>query len=221
MNSKLDWNDYQTVLLIAEAGTLSGAAQRSGTSHPTMFRRINAVEQKLGVRLFERFRTGYRLTSAGEEVAATAREIEELTNATERRVAGRDLRPSGIVHLATTDSLLWGLLAPEIAHLRHVEPDIVLDVTVSNEISDLSFREADIAIRPASAPEEHLIGRRLGRVRQAVYTARSLASARTTTITGRAFPGSGRTPPCPILSCTPGCVHPASKTVAWPKLTVC
>lgn len=174
MNKKLDWNDYQTVLLIAEAGTLSGAAQRSGTSHPTMFRRINAVEQKLGVRLFERFRTGYRLTSAGEEVAATAREIEELTNATERRVAGRDLRPSGIVHLATTDSLFWGLLAPEIARLRHVEPEIVLDVTVSNEISDLSFREADIAIRPASAPEEHLVGRRLGRIRQAVYAARSL-----------------------------------------------
>ncbi|MFU1478600.1 LysR family transcriptional regulator [Roseovarius sp. C7] len=174
MNSKLDWNDYQTVLLIAEAGTLSGAAQRSGSSHPTMFRRINGVEEKLGVRLFERFRTGYRLTSAGEEVAATAREIEELTNATERRVAGRDLRPSGLVRLATTDSLLSGLLAPEIVRLRQVEPEIVLDVTVSNEISDLSFREADIAIRPASAPQEHLVGRRLGRIRQAVYAARSI-----------------------------------------------
>ncbi|ETX09537.1 LysR family transcriptional regulator, partial [Roseivivax halodurans JCM 10272] len=174
MNKRLDWNDYQTVLRIAEAGSLSGAAHRSGSSHPTMFRRINAVEETLGVRLFERFRTGYRLTAAGEEVAKTAREMEDLANVTERRVAGRDLRPSGIVRLATTDTLLHGLLAPQIASLRHSEPEIVLEVAVSNEIADLSLREADIAIRPAASPEEHLVGRRLGRIRQAVYGARSL-----------------------------------------------
>lgn len=174
MNGRLDWSDYQIVLLIAEAGSLSGAAHRAGSSHPTMFRRINAVEERLGVRLFERFRTGYRLTPAGEEVAATAREMESLANATERRVAGRDLRPSGIVRLATTDTLLHGLLAPQIARLRRAEPDIVLDVTLSNEITDLSVREADIAIRPATAPEEHLVGRRVGRIRQAVYGSQSL-----------------------------------------------
>lgn len=174
MNNRLDWNDYQTVLLIAEAGSLSSAAHRAGSSHPTMFRRINAVEERLGVRLFERFRTGYRLTAAGEEVAATAREIESLANVTERRIAGRDLRPSGIVRLATTDTLLHGLLAPQIARLRRAEPEIVLDVAVSNEITDLSVREADIAIRPATAPEDHLVGRRLGRIRQAVYGSESL-----------------------------------------------
>lgn len=174
MNNRLNWNDYQTVLQIAEAGSLSGAAHRIGSSHPTMFRRINALEEKLGVQLFERFRTGYRLTAAGEEVAATAREIEELTIVTERRVAGRDLRPTGVVRLATTDTLLCGLLAPEIGRMRHSEPEIVLEVAVSNEISDLSFREADIAIRPATTPEEHLVGRRLGRIRQAVYASRSL-----------------------------------------------
>ncbi|ETX13703.1 LysR family transcriptional regulator [Roseivivax halodurans JCM 10272] len=172
MNNSLDWNDYRTVLRIAEAGSLSAAAKRTGSSHPTMFRRINAVEDKLGVRLFERFRTGYRLTAAGEEVAATAREIEGLTNETERRVGGRDLRPSGVVRLATTDTLLSGLLAPEIARLRHLQPEIVVEVSVSNEISDLSFREADIAIRPAAAPPEHLVGRRLGHIRQAVYASK-------------------------------------------------
>ncbi len=174
MNNVLDWNDYQTVLRIAEAGSLSGAAHRAGSSHPTMFRRINAVEEKLGVRLFERFRTGYRLTTAGEEVAATARQMEELTIETERRVSGRDLRPSGVVRVATTDTLLCGLLAPEIARLRQAEPDITLDVVVSNEISDLAFREADIAIRPATAPDEQLVGRRLGLIKQAVYASHSL-----------------------------------------------
>lgn len=177
MNNRLDWNDFQTVLRIAEAGTLSGAAIQAGSSHPTMFRKINAVEEKLGVRLFERFRTGYQLTAAGEEVAATAREMASLANTTEKRVAGRDLRPSGTVRMATTDSLFYGLLAPLIAHLRHKEPEITLDVTLSNEVTDLSARETDIAIRPAIAPEEHLVGRRLGVVQQAVYGSQSLGLA--------------------------------------------
>lgn len=175
MNDRLDWSDYQAVLRIAETGSLTKAAQVAGVSHPTMFRKVNAVEKKLGVRLFERFRTGYQPTTAGEEIVSAARRIAELTNETERRVSGRDLRPSGVVRLATTDTLLFALLAPEIARFRRLEPGITLDIAVSNEIFDLSNREADIAIRPATSPEEHLVGRRLGLIRQAVYAVRSHA----------------------------------------------
>ncbi|TQV83103.1 LysR family transcriptional regulator [Denitrobaculum tricleocarpae] len=172
MNNKLDWNDYRVALQIADAGSLSKAAQQAGSSHPTMFRRINAVEEKLGVRLFERFRSGYRPTAAGEEVVAVARRIAELTNETERRMAGRDLRPTGLVRVATTDSLMFALLAPEIARLRQSEPGVTLEFIVSNEISNLSLREADIAIRPVSTPDPHLIGRKLGVIRQAIYAQR-------------------------------------------------
>lgn len=169
MNNLIDWNDYKIALQIADAGSLSKAAQLAGSSHPTMFRRINAVEEKLGVRLFERFRTGYQPTAAGEEVVAVARQIAELTNETERRVSGRDLRPSGTVRIATTDTLLFGMLAPMIAQFRQMEPEITLQIVVSNEISDLSLREADIAIRPSSAPDQHLVGRKLGVIRQGIY----------------------------------------------------
>ncbi|MAW88249.1 MAG: LysR family transcriptional regulator [Phyllobacteriaceae bacterium] len=173
MNNRLDWSDYEIVLRIADTGSLSRAAKMSGLSHPTLFRRINAVEEKLGVRLFDRFRTGYQPTAAGEEVVSTARRIAELVNETERLISGRDLRPSGSVRVATTDTLLFGLLSPLIARFRQVAPEIRLDIVVSNEISDLSMREADIAIRPASAPDEHLVGRKLGVIRQAVYAHRS------------------------------------------------
>jgi len=169
MNNILDWNDYKIALQIADAGSLSKAARQAGSSHPTMFRRINAVEEKLGVRLFERFRTGYQPTAAGEEIVATARQIAELTNKTERRMSGRDLRPSGLVRIATTDTLLFALLAPEIARLRQLEPGITLEIIVSNEISDLSLRQADIAIRPSSTPDPHLVGRKLGVIKQAAY----------------------------------------------------
>lgn len=173
MNNTLDWNDYRIALLVADAGSLSRAARQAGLSHTTMFRRINAVEEKLGVRLFERFRTGYQPTAAGEEIVAVARQIAELTNSTERRVAGRDLRPSGLVRIATTDSLLFALLAPEFERLRRVEPGITLEFVISNEVSNLSLREADIAIRPTSSPDQHLVGLKLGVIRQGIYAHKS------------------------------------------------
>lgn len=174
MNNKLAWNDYEIILRIADAGSLSKAAHLVGSSHPTMFRKINAMEEKLGVRLFDRFRTGYQLTAAGEKLVSVARQIAELTNDTERHLAGQDLRPSGVVRLTTTDTLLFGLLAPEIERFRLQEPAIALDIAVSNAIANLTLREADIAIRPASLPDEHLIGRKLGRIRQAAYAHQAL-----------------------------------------------
>jgi DNA-binding transcriptional LysR family regulator len=132
------------------------------------------VEEKLGVRLFERFRTGYQPTPAGDEIVSVARQIAELTNATERRLSGQDQRPSGVVRIATTDTLLSGLLMREIERFRQLEPEITLDIAVSNEISNLSFREADIAIRPALSPDDHLVGRNLGLIRQAVYAHHTL-----------------------------------------------
>lgn len=174
MNNLLDWDDYRVVLYIAEAGSLSGAARRDGSSHPTVFRKINAIEMKLGVRLFERFRSGYQPTAAGEEIVNAARDMAELANETERRISGRDLRPSGLVRIATTDTLLFALLTPEIARFRKLEPAITLEIVVSNEISDLSHREADIAIRPTSAPDPHLVGRKLGTIHQGVYASRQL-----------------------------------------------
>lgn len=169
MKEQIDWSDYRVVLDIAEAGSLAAAARRSNLSHPTMFRRLNTVEERLGVRLFERFRNGYLPTPAGEEMVAAARDMAERAVATERKLSGRDLRPSGSVRVTTTDTLLFGLLGAEFARLRDVEPEIALEIVVSNEVFDLSLREADVAIRPAARPEPHLVGRKLGVIRQAVY----------------------------------------------------
>jgi len=174
MNRSLDWNDYAIVLAIADAGSMAAAARQSGSSHPTLFRKLNAIEERLGVRLFERLRSGYVPTSAGEEMVAVAREMAELAANMERRLSGQDLRPSGLIRVTTTDTLLFGLLGVEFAQFRIAAPEISLEIIISNDVFDLSRREADIAIRPASAPEPHLVGRKLGVIRQAVYGHRAL-----------------------------------------------
>lgn len=170
----LAWNDFQVILAIATAGSLSGAARTLGVSHATIFRRLGDIEKGLGVILFERSRTGYRPTLAGEELADTARIMDEAAMAAERKVAGRDLEPSGEIWVTTTDSLLMGLLAPLFTEFRYRYPGIVLDVAVSNQLFNLTRREADVAIRPSNRPPDNLIGRPLTTIGQAVYGHRSL-----------------------------------------------
>ena len=174
MNSQLHWNDLRVILAIAVAGTLSGAGRRLGSSHATVFRRLGAIEDRWGVKLFERSRTGYSATLAGEEAATAARRIESEVLEVERRVAGRDLRPSGTVRVTTTDTLLVGLLSPVFVEFRRTYGDIDLEIAVSNELFSLSKREADVAIRPSSAPPELLVGRKVGTITQAIYGRKDL-----------------------------------------------
>lgn len=171
---QIPWDDLRTVLAIAQAGSLSGAGRALGVSHATVFRRLGAIEERLGVRLFERRRTGYTPTTAGEDVAEAAGRIASEVTGIERRIAGRDLLPSGTVRITTTDTLLQGLLSPVFADFRRSYPDIHLEVAVSNTLFSLSRREADVAIRPTLSPPENLVGRRIGRIEQAVYVASSL-----------------------------------------------
>ncbi|MBB3230216.1 LysR family transcriptional regulator [Halomonas stenophila] len=172
----LGWDDLRVTLAVAETGSLSGAARRLGVSHATVFRRLGAIERRLGVRLFERGRAGYAPTPAGEELAGTASRVAAEVAAAERRLAGRDLRLAGTLRLTTTDTLLMGLVSPILADFRRRHPAIDLEVAVSNQLFNLSRRDADLALRPTRSPPEHLVGRRLGDIAQAVYVRRGAAA---------------------------------------------
>jgi DNA-binding transcriptional LysR family regulator len=177
MNGNLQWDDLRIVLAIADEGSLSGAGRRLGVSHATVFRRLGDLERRLAVRLFDRDRGGYRPTVAGEATAAAARRVETEVLAVERLLAGQDLRPSGRLRVTTTDSLLAGVLAPVFAEFRRDFPEIDLEVALSNQLFSLSRREADIALRPSTAPPEVLVGRRIATIAQAAYGHAGLVDA--------------------------------------------
>ncbi|WGF87432.1 LysR family transcriptional regulator [Marinivivus vitaminiproducens] len=165
------WDDLRVILAVARSRSLSGAGRRLGVSHATVFRRLAAIETRLGVRLFDRAPNGYAPTVAGEDLALTAERVETLTLDAQGRIVGHDLRPSGTVRVTTTQSLLVGLMTPVFASFASAHPDITLEVVVSNEVFDLARREADVAIRLQTSPLESLVGRRLGTVAQAIYGA--------------------------------------------------
>ncbi len=182
MNNKIAWDDLRVVLAIFSTGTLSGAGRLLGTSHATVFRRLGSIEDRLGVQLFNRSKSGYSPTIAGEELSDAAKRIEIEVLDAERRVVGLDLRPSGTVRVTTVDSLFVGILSPIFREflIRHAE--ISLEVSLSSQLFSLSRREADVAIRPTLKPDESLVGRKLGALTYAVYGKKALASQKNGTV---------------------------------------
>jgi DNA-binding transcriptional LysR family regulator len=177
MHSSMDWDDLHLVLAVFREGTLSGAARRLNVTHSTVFRRLGAVEQKIGARLFERFRDGYAPTPAGETAAASAVRLEEEVLALERKLSGQDLRPSGIVRITTTDTL-GALVMRHLPAMRDLHPEIQPEIVISNAMANLTRREAEIAIRPTPAPPEILVGRRVADIAHAIYGSRAYLARR-------------------------------------------
>ena len=176
--SNENWDDHRTFLAVARAGSLAGAGRVLGVDHSTVFRRLRAFEARIGVRLFDRLPSGYALTLSGEEMARSVELVDRELADLGRRLQGLDLRPAGTVRLTTTDSIALHGLASKLAGFRRAYPDITVELTVSQRFASLTRREADIALRPTNAPEEHLIGRRLAKIAFAVYGSKSYLDGR-------------------------------------------
>ena len=168
MQRTSNWDDLRVVHAVATRRTLSGAAQVLGVTHSTVFRRLGSIEAEMGVRLFERYRDGYTPTPAGETAAAAAALFADQMASLEMQLSGQDLRPSGTVRIATTDTL-GAIIMPHLVELRRQLPEIRLEFAISNAMANLTRREADVAVRPTPAPLEYLVGRRVADIAHAVY----------------------------------------------------
>jgi DNA-binding transcriptional LysR family regulator len=169
-----DWNEPQLVLAVQRASSLTGAAKALGIDHSTAFRRLNALEARLGVRLFEWLPGGaYQATPAGERMAAAAGRMEEEALAIDRDIAGRDHRLSGRLRVTSSETLAYRKLTGHLATFRQTHPGIVVELVIDNRVLNLSRREADIALRPMRPKEGDLWGRKLADVAWTVYGAAS------------------------------------------------
>jgi DNA-binding transcriptional LysR family regulator len=170
MNSEISWDEFRLVKSVADARSLVGAAEALGLNHSTVFRRLGAIEATIGARLFERSRSGYQPTAAGEEMVELATRMSESIVDFERRVAGRDVKPSGDLRVTTVDTFATGLLPPVFTQFRQMYPDVRLELLLSTSQLNLSRRDADVAIRATNDPPDTLVGRRIAAIRWGVYT---------------------------------------------------
>jgi DNA-binding transcriptional LysR family regulator len=174
----LDWNDLRTVLAVARAGSLAGAARELDLRHSTVFRRIGEAERRLGARLFERARSGWTPNAQGEAVARAASDMETAALSAERAISGADERLAGTIRIATSELLAGYLLPPLLARFLAEHPGIEIEADVSNRNVDLTRREADLALRATTQPPEALVGRRVAVMRYAVYAAKAIVGRR-------------------------------------------
>ncbi|MBO1904038.1 LysR family transcriptional regulator [Microvirga sp. 3-52] len=165
----LAWDDFRLIKAIADVRSLPAAAALLGINHSTVFRRLGQIEEALGAKLFERHRSGYTLTTPGEEMVALAQRMDDDITAFTRKMAGREITPAGEVRVTTNDSLLIHLLTPLFVKFRKTYPDLRLDVVLANQELNLSKRDADVAIRATDSPPENLVGRRAATIAWALY----------------------------------------------------
>lgn len=189
--SALDWDDLRIALAIMESGTLSGAAAALHVSHPTLSRRLQRMEQRLGTRLFVRTPGGLRPTEAGEEVRALAQRFREEIARLERRVAGRNDGHDGPVRVTAPDAVSEYLLPGVLAAVCRAHAGLQLELHVSNDVVSLAQGDADIALRVTRAPQDTLRGREVGTVAMAVYAPRQWAGAGDASALATALPWVG------------------------------
>jgi DNA-binding transcriptional LysR family regulator len=143
----IDWDDVRYFLAVARGGSVRAAAERLGVNHSTVLRRIGQLEERLGVRMFEKLPSGYRLTAAGEEVLEFAGQMEASSHQLETRVFGRDESVRGLLRVTLAPTLATHLLMPDFADFARLHPDIEMEILSSGELANLTNREADVAIR--------------------------------------------------------------------------
>lgn len=165
------WDDHRYFLAIARAGSLTAAAEALSVSQPTVSRRLDAMEHRRGVRLFNRTRKGYELTESGAELFKTVVRVEEELNEADRTIFGRDDEVSGTLRFTSTEIFINGYLGPSVWTFLRDNPDIEIQLICTQSTLSLSRGDADLAVRFTERPPETLVGRRLGTVAYGIYAA--------------------------------------------------
>ena len=156
-----DWNQVRAFLATIEEGSLSAAARALGLTQPTLGRQVAALEEELGVTLFERSGRNLLPTPAALEIADHVRDMGEAATRLSLAASGQSQSVEGVVKITATEMYSAFVLPDLIAKLRDEHPGIVIEIIATNSVSDLRRREADIAVRNTEPTDPDLIARKL------------------------------------------------------------
>ena len=167
----MEWGDVRIFLAVARAGTLGAAARMLHLSHPTIGRRLRALEEATGQVLFQRTAEGFVLTEEGGAVLSHAERMEEHALAMERRLAGEQQKLEGTLRISSADWFGAYVLPPVVAEYARLYPRVEIELLTGTRLFNLAQREADVAFRivPFDAPD--IVQRRIVWMRYAAYVA--------------------------------------------------
>lgn len=148
-----NWDEIRTAFQVARLGTVSGAAEVLGVHHATVIRHIDALEGRLGVKLFQRHARGYTATEAGQDLLRVAQATDDQFSQLAGRIKGRGSDVSGELVVTTIDGLA-DLMMPVLTRFQNDHPDVILRYLTSARLFRLEYGEAHVAIRAGSPPSQ-------------------------------------------------------------------
>lgn len=168
------WDDFRYFHAVATYGSFSVAARKLGVNHSTVSRRIQVLEQRHGVRLLERTRSGYAMTEAGAAVFETIEQAQASIQKASRVMLGHDARLEGRINLTMPHDLFDSCMAAPLKQFCDSNPAIELSLAVTPGLRDLANREADIAVRLTPSPPDYLVGKCITPMQHGIYARRDL-----------------------------------------------
>jgi DNA-binding transcriptional LysR family regulator len=176
----LNWDDLRHVLAVERAGSLNAAARALGVDKTTVSRRIAAVEEALGARLFDRKPDGYGVTPHGERVIAAVRDMDESVSALVAQLSEARGDDTGVVHLSVPQFFAAQVLLPALAGFRAKHPGIDLVVNASSSVLNVARREAEVGLRNVKPDQQSVTVKRVGVLGMALYGSRRYLDRRGT-----------------------------------------
>lgn len=173
----MNWDDVRIFLAVARAGQILAASKRLALNHATLSRRLTALEEALGSRLFIRRTNGCELTSEGEGFLASAERMETEMLAAQARLGRTDTAIAGTVRIGAPDGFGVSFLAPRMGLLIERHPELKIQLVPVPRAFSLSSREADIAITLERPEQGRLISSKLTDYTLGLYASRGYAAA--------------------------------------------
>ncbi len=165
------WDEIRTAYQVARLGTVSGAAEVLGVHHATVIRHIDALEKRLGTRLFQRRARGYTPTEAGQDLLSVAQMTDEQFAQLASRIKGFGETVAGELTVTAITGMA-DLIAPVFARFQQDHPDVIIRFLTDLRVFRLDYGEAHVAIRAGNMPEEpDNVVQPLARLRTALYAA--------------------------------------------------
>lgn len=174
-----NWDEVRTAYHVARQGTVSGAAEVLGVHHATVIRHVDALEGRLGVKLFQRHARGYTPTEAGEDLLRVARTTDDQFAQLAGRIKGRGEEVTGEI-VVTALAEISPLLAPILTDFQKAHPGLVVRLLASERLFRLEYGEAHLALRAGTeAPSEpDNVVQPLAPIEMGIYASRAYVEAR-------------------------------------------
>lgn len=172
-----NWDEIRTAFQVARLGTVSGAAEVLGVHHATVIRHIDALEKRMGTRLFQRHARGYTPTEAGRDLLSVAQATEEQFAQLQNRIKGQGETVQGEL-VITSIAGIADLLVPVLSGFQQQWPSVIVRFLTDMRLFRLDYGEAHVAIRAGAAPEEpDNVVQPLTRLKTGLYAAKSYVAA--------------------------------------------